>query len=35
MFPSEETILEMGDELFIIGIQEAVEKVVSEIGQES
>jgi trk system potassium uptake protein TrkA len=35
MFPYEDTVLEMGDELFIIGMQEAVEKVVSEIGQES
>lgn len=35
MFPFEDTVLEMGDELFIIGMQEAVEKLVSEISQES
>lgn len=33
-FPFEDTVLEMGDELFIVGMREGVEKAVSEIGQE-
>jgi Trk K+ transport system NAD-binding subunit len=35
IFPLDDTVLEMGDELFILGAPEAVEKVVSEIDQES
>jgi trk system potassium uptake protein len=34
MFPSEETSLEMGDEVFVIGKEEEVEKLVDLIRQE-
>lgn len=34
VFPFEDTVLEMGDELFIIGMQDDVEEVVSEISRE-
>lgn len=35
IFPLDDTVLEMGDELFILGVPEAVEKVVSKMDQES
>ena len=35
MFPLDDTVLQMGDELFIMGLEDEVEKLVSEIGRES
>lgn len=35
MFPDPETTIEMGDEVFIMGREEAVEKTIREISEES